>query len=115
MSVFDDTANRVNLAFWSFLEAIGFAFKVTGLFALLGGLVVVGEQTLSFMRDGYWPPKSLLLAIPDGAMAWIVVLGDMAGLTRQIMGFLAWAPLSAAALLAGVCIFLVGRILARDR
>ena len=115
MSALENTANRINLAFWGLLEAIGFAFKVTGLLALLAGFILIAEQTLNFMRNEYWQAKALLWAIPDNVLAWIVTVGDLAGVSGQIVSFLTWLPLSAAVLIGGVCMFLVGRLLARDR
>jgi len=115
MSVFTRTANRINIAFWGFLETVGFIFKVAGLMSLLAGFISVSEQTLNYMRTDYWQPKSLLWAVPDTLLAWIVTVGDLAGVSGQIVSSLAWMPLSLAALLTGVCFFLVGRVLARDR
>jgi hypothetical protein len=66
MSVFAKTANRINLAFWGLLEAVGFAFKAIGVLALLAGFIWISEQTLNFMRNDYWQSKSLFWAIPDG-------------------------------------------------
>ena len=114
MSVLSRTANRVNLAFWGLLEAVGFVFKMTGLLALLAGFISISEQILAFMRDDYWQPKSLLWAVPDSILVWIVSVGDLAGVSGQFVSFLAWVPLSLAALLAGVVLFLVGRLLARN-
>jgi hypothetical protein len=113
MSVFAKTANRINLAFWGLLETIGFAFKVLGVLALLAGFIWISEQTLNFMRNDYWQPKSLFSAIPDSVITWIVAAGDLAGVSGQIAGILTWMPLSVAALLTGVCFLLVGRLLAR--
>jgi hypothetical protein len=115
MSVFSRTANRINLAFWGLLETLGFAFKVTGILALLAGFVVISEQALNYMRTDYWPSESLLWALPGGVRVWIVHVGDLAGVSGQITDFLARVPLTLALLLAGVCLFLVGRMLARDR
>ena len=114
MSVFTATANRVNLAFWGLLEAVGFAFKVTGLLSLLAGFISISEQTLNFMRNDYWQPKSLLWAVPDGILAWIITVGDLAGVSGLIISFLAWMPVSIAALVAGVGLLLLGRVLSRE-
>jgi len=114
MSVFSRAANRVNLALWGVLEAVGFAFKVTGLLALLAGFISICEQALNFMRDDFWESKSLLWAIPDGILRWIVVVGDVAGVSGQLVSFLAWMPLAMALLLTGVCFLVVGHLLARD-
>jgi hypothetical protein len=100
MSVFAKTANRINLAFWGLLEAVGFAFKAIGVLALLAGFIWISEQTLNFMRNDYWQSKSLFWAIPDGV-------------SGQIVAFLTWMPLSVAALFSGVFLVSVGRLLAR--
>jgi len=113
MSVLAKTANRINLAFWGLLEAVGFAFKVVGVLALLAGFIWISEQTLNFMRNDYWQSKSLFWAIPDGVRAWLVSVGDLAGVSGQIVAFLTWMPLSVAALFTGVCLVAVGRLLAR--
>jgi hypothetical protein len=66
------------------------------------------------MRYDYWQPKSLFWVIPDSILTWIVTVGDLAGVSGQIVGFLTWMPLALAALLGGVCLVLLGRLLARD-
>ena len=104
----------MNLAFWGLLETLGFAFKVTGLLALLAGFVAISEQALNYMRYDYWQTKSLLWAMPDSILAWIVSVGDLTGMSGQIVRFLAEVPLSLALLLTGVCLFLTGRFLARN-
>jgi hypothetical protein len=114
MSALDNVANRLNLAFWSLLEAVGFVFKSAGLFAVLAGLVVIGEQTMTFMQYDYWTSKSVYWAVPRELMIWITAVGDLAGVTDQIVVFLTWLPLSAAAFILGVFSFLLGRVLARD-
>jgi hypothetical protein len=114
MSVFSRTANRINITFWAILEAVGFVFKMLGLLTLLAGFISISEQTLNFMRDDYWQSKSLFWAIPDSILTWIVTVGDLAGVSGQIVGLLTWIPLSLAALLTGVGLLLLGRLLARD-
>jgi len=96
------------------LETVGFVFKMLGLLILLAGFISISEQTLNFMRYDYWQAKSLFQAIPDSILTWIVTVGDLAGVSGQIVAFLTWMPLALAALLTGVCFLVVGRVLARD-
>lgn len=114
MSARANVADRINLAFWGLVEAIGFALKVTGLLALLGGFIVIAEQTLHFMQTDVWRSRTLLWALPESILSKIVAIGDLAGFSGEIVAVMARTPLSAAILFAGVCVFLCGRILARD-
>lgn len=112
MSVLMTVGARISSAFWRALETIGLVFKVAGGVALLGGFVVLLDQTLTFMRDDYWPSKSLLPALPDTVVGWLISVGNLAGISVQWIDFLFWMPLWAAGLVGGILAFVIGKLLA---
>lgn len=112
MSVLMTVGARISVAFWRALETIGRVFKVAGALALLGSFVVLFNQTLTFMRDDYWPSKSLLLALPDTVVGWLISVGDLAGFSVPLVDFLSWMPLWVVGLVGSILAFALGKLLA---
>ncbi len=114
MSLLNVAGEKVNQAFWRTLKAIGFAFNAAGAIALFACFVVIVEQVLGFLRDDHWQSKSLLSAMPDTAVGWLISLGNLSGISLQLVDFLNWIPLSMSAFLAGLGFILIAKYLTRE-
>jgi hypothetical protein len=114
MSVFTVAGGKANQAFWQLLKALGLVLNVAGGLALLGSIIVITEQCLGFMRDDHWQSKSLLSALPDAIVNWVISIGNLAGISFQLVNFLYWIPLSLAAFVAGLCLIAIAKVMRRD-
>jgi uncharacterized membrane protein required for colicin V production len=113
VTVIAKTATKINVSYWGLVRAVGFVFTVAGLFSLLASVVVLFSQVFNFLREEHWEAKSFLLALPDAQVAWLISVGNSAGIALELVDFLYWLPLSLAAFLGGVTALLLGMMLSK--
>jgi len=114
MSVFALAGEKLNNAFWKILRAAGLVLSLSGALLLLGGFVAMCQQILDFFRDDRWRPEPLLTTLPDNLVSALIRVGDLGGVSVQLVDFLYWIPLSVSAFFAGVALLLIGKVLRRE-
>ena len=85
--------------------------KLAGFVVLLFGLLELGSQVLSWLKDGYWTPLELrqLGSVWNESPVWPNPTFKLKGIERIVAWILDW-PLALTALIVGSVIALIGQI-----